>query len=115
MELMQTLNKYNNLEEYVKAGVPFELSNLELKERISDFENEIESGFVIDITLGTMNCALGDFQPLGINEQSLQQTLEQFAIEYELYDVMTEESDLIEKALILYDVFVIGEHVFAKN
>lgn len=121
---LMNVGYYDSKAEYIRLTFPGVKTDEEADEVFSD---QIESGFIHDITCGTYNGATDDFTPWTINDNNILDTILNELHETEFIEVFsglmegTEDvrrwnnADWIREYTEVYEVFIIGGRVYVNR
>ena len=115
---------YSSKADYMKSCTPDDVAYTD-EEAAADFADEMERGFIQDITCGTYNGATDDFTPWQLNDNNILDTIFNDLQEYiEMYnednpDELAEperwsNADWIREYTEVYEVFIIGSSVYVN-
>ena len=121
---LMNVSYYDSKAEYIR------LSFMDVKtdeEAAEVFSDQMDLGFIQDITCGTYNGATDEFTPWQINDNNILDTILNALHEEDFYDLVTQyeedenalnewsNADRIREYTEVYEVFIIGDRVYVNQ
>lgn len=125
---LMNVSFYDSKAEYIRLTFPGVETDAEAAE---DFADQMDSGFIQDITCGTYNGATDEFDPWELNDNNILDTILNALHEDDFYDFVASynedhpdelaelerwsNADYIREYTEVYDVFIIGDRVYVNR
>ena len=124
---LMNVSYYDSKAEYIRSSFPGVETD---EEAAADFADQLESGFIQNITCGTYNGATDDFTPWELTDDNILNTIYNALHEDDFYNTgffgnCTEEeaeefeewtdADWIREYSEVYEVFIIGGRVYVNH
>ena len=121
---LMNVSYYDSKAEYIR------LSFMDVKtdeEAAEVFSDQLESGFLQDITCGTYNGATNEFTPWELNNENILNTIYNALHEADFYNFIAQyeedenalndwsNADWIREYTEIYEVFIIGNNVYVNQ
>lgn len=120
---LMNVSCYDSKAEYIRRSFPGVETDEEAAE---DFADQMERGFIHDITCGTYNGATDDFTPWTLNDNNILDTIFNALHEEDFYEFVAmyedpltfdewSNADWIREYTEVYEVFIIGDSVYVNQ